>query len=87
MLVEIMFQRDHKLAYMYVNFVSMILLIQSILCNNFYQCPFFFFQLFDAYGNHVEKGLEVHVDVDGFCFQDYARHRLKVLSLSLSLSL
>eukprot|EP00268_Persea_americana_P011683 TRINITY_DN14922_c0_g1_i4.p1 TRINITY_DN14922_c0_g1~~TRINITY_DN14922_c0_g1_i4.p1 ORF type:complete len:1098 (+),score=235.69 TRINITY_DN14922_c0_g1_i4:589-3882(+) len=35
-------------------------------------------ELFDAYGNHVEKGLEVHVDVDGFCFQDYARHRLKV---------
>ncbi|OVA08214.1 hypothetical protein BVC80_1101g15 [Macleaya cordata] len=27
-------------------------------------------EMLDGYGNHVEKGLEVQLNVDGFCFQD-----------------
>lgn len=26
--------------------------------------------MLDAYGNHVDKGLEVQLNVDGFSFQD-----------------
>jgi hypothetical protein len=40
-----------------------------VLCANFFsQC--IFLQMFDAYGNHVSKGLEVQLDVEGFHIQD-----------------
>ncbi|XP_042487826.1 structural maintenance of chromosomes flexible hinge domain-containing protein GMI1 isoform X2 [Macadamia integrifolia] len=35
-------------------------------------------EMLDALGNHVKKGLEVHVNVDGFCFLDRAGPRRKV---------
>ncbi|XP_043716489.1 structural maintenance of chromosomes flexible hinge domain-containing protein GMI1 [Telopea speciosissima] len=35
-------------------------------------------EMLDAFGNHVKKGLEIHVNVDGFCFQDRAGPRRKV---------
>lgn len=39
-----------------------------LLSNSFSQCVFL--QMFDAYGNHVSKGLEVQLDVDGFHMLD-----------------
>ncbi|KAJ9680038.1 hypothetical protein PVL29_021800 [Vitis rotundifolia] len=35
-------------------------------------------EMFDAYGNHAREGLEVQLNVDGFCFQDHNGLKRKV---------
>ncbi|XAR52204.1 hypothetical protein NMG60_11020146 [Bertholletia excelsa] len=35
-------------------------------------------EMFDAYGNHIRGGLEVVLNIDGFCFQDHIGHIRKV---------
>ena len=44
--------------------------------NSFSQCVFL--QMFDAYGNHVSKGLEVQLDADGFHMLDQIGPKRKV---------
>ncbi|KAI3989733.1 hypothetical protein MKX01_009225 [Papaver californicum] len=35
-------------------------------------------EMYDSYGNHVQEGIEVILNVDGFCFQDNAGPKRKV---------
>lgn len=37
--------------------------------------------MFDAYGNHVDRGLEVQLNVDGFSFQDHKGSIRKVSAI------